>query len=286
MNTAQKVTAEDIIQSVREHGNRILIPVPGLIESAALKTVIEEYISFYACVEHAAGLSDDEYLEQRAAISRGMSFPAWEDDPQRWLDIEVKYARQIPDYLRQQSESLALTFLNHMGKLLTRITAQSAIGEGVSWDRYWKSIHDEYVIKQQKLASCLRDAADIFEAGQADSGAYPSLMGYREIDETEWCSPEQLRDWANLVKMSPVEVVFPKARPNFPGLAVDFNSIGVRGGAANPESAMRAMLVRETAVYVLRSSKQRYKVISDLVKFLGLSVSPQYVRSLLMKGRT
>jgi len=285
MNSRDLINADEIVQAIKQR-DRIFNLVPGLSDSPAFLLVVQQYISLYTHIEQLARMPADEYGQQHTTAPEESTVPPWAKNHRRWLESEVVFARQKPCYLREQSESTAHTIACHIAKLHARISFQSSLGEGVSWDRKWKCIHDEHIEKQQRLASCLREAADLFESGQTDAGVYPSLTGYRKIDEQAWCGTEQLREWASTVEMSPVEVVFPVVRPVLSGIAVSFDSIGTRGGAANPESALRAMIVRETAFYVPKTTPHRYKTIADLAACIGIDVSRHYVRSLLLKGKT
>jgi len=251
----------------------------------AFLSIIGEYISFFDRIEHLSCLSLEEYSQERTAFADKLtSYPAWLDDPLRWLDIEVKYAHRQTSYVLNSTESCIHTMVSHIEMLHTRVSHPEHFG--VSWDRKWKLTRDEYREKQSRLVACLKEAADIFESGQCDARGYPSLASYRVIDEKSWCGSDQLREWANTVEHNPLEVVFPMVRPDLPGLAVPFESIGTRGGAANQESALRAMVVREIAFYVPETVHHRYSTIAKLAAYVGIEVSRNYVGSLLKKGRT
>jgi hypothetical protein len=167
----------------------------------------------------------------------------------------------------------------------------------IKWDRHWRSERAKWKEEQAKLVSLLNQAADLFDSGQCDPGPYASFTGYKSlstpnfsgVDEIDWCGTENLRRWAQLIKMSPVEIVFPKARPNPPDLLFRPDIVGTRGGASDDEGALRAMVVREISKHIPEEmlSQGGYQAISALTMHLGLThVSRQYVASLLKKGRT
>lgn len=276
------ITAEKIIQSTKKH-DRVFDQIPGLDRSKALCRVVQEYVDFHANIEQIASLSLDEYNQTRVAAAERLSYPAWRENPLQWLDMEVVFARQRANYACEAAEMRTLGFVRHIAILYLRT---NVFAVGVSWDRKWKRVHDTYKDKQKKLAACLREAADIFDSGQCDPGPYASLTKYQENDSESWCGSARLREWANKVELSPLDVVFPIVRPDLEGLAVPFESIGTRGGASKPDSALRAMIVREIARYVPETIRETPSVVAELAGIIGVIISRQYVRSLLLGGRT
>lgn len=174
----------------------------------------------------------------------------------------------------------------HFDKLYLRILAWKSGSFGIDWDKEWHHERMSWKQKQQLLASLLSDAADIFDSGQNDSGLYPSLTGYNEIENGAWCRSDQLREWARLVRMSPVEVVFPMARPELPGLLMPEKNIGNSGGAADRNGAFRGLVVREIAYFVPETMESRFSIIAKISRHLGMDISRQNVRGILLGGRT
>ncbi|MDD2770376.1 MAG: hypothetical protein PHT19_16770 [Methylococcus sp.] len=166
---------------------------------------------------------------------------------------------------------------------------------GAEWDRHWRQTKDSWKQKQSELVNLLRDAANLFESGQADARMFPTVAGYKAlrercgqggVDDTFWPGVENLRRWAAVVKEAPVEVVFPAARQQPPGWRV--GEAGERGRAFDGEGGFRALAVRAIAEYVPESTifRQRFSVISGLAGFIGIDATRQNVRSILMKGCT
>ena len=181
---------------------------------------------------------------------------------------------------------ITTAMLNRFDKLHLRIIAWKRGAFGIEWDKEWHHQRESWKQKQQLLASLLSDAADIFDSGQSDSGVYPSLTGYNEIENGVWCRSDQLREWAHLVKTSPVEVVFPMARPEIPGLLMPQENIGKSGGAATRDGAFRGLVVREIAYFVPETMKSRFSIIAEISRHLGMNISRQNVRAILLGGRT
>lgn len=248
---------------------------------------IEELTSFRKVI---AG-----YLRFAESVRQGQV-----DATQKWgaLDNNV-----FSEYLRRgyaDPEHDAIVFLHRLSWLGHRI--QMAPYQDISWDRKWNETEAQWENKKLELEQLLRDAADLFDSGQSDPGMFPSLERSRKngakmpnyvlerngippMDIDYWCGSEYLRAWADIILLTPVDVVFPIARSDS-GLYGPFKNIGTRGGAAKPESALRAVICREIASYVPESIDDRYSAIADLARYLKMDVTAHYVRSLLMKGRT
>ena len=62
--------------------------------------------------------------------------------------------------------------------------------------------------------------------------------------------------------------------------------IGKRGRASCNESATRAMHIRLIALAVPARFNARYAFVTDVANRIGIDVTRQYVRALLLKGRT
>lgn len=278
-------SATEVIEAAKQ-SDSIFNSLPGLADSPAFLRVVEQYLILFGKIHELSQLPAEEYAAQRMHASEQLTFPAWSHNPLVWLDIEVGYARTRPGYVRDESASWATVFANHLFKLALRVQIAATSKLDVSFERKWQKIEEEYRLKQARLAACLKEAADIFDSGQTDPGLYASLSGYRKTDEAMWCSSEQLREWADLVERSPVEVVFPLARPNPPGLPLNYSSIGTSGAASKPDSALRAAIVREIARFVAECTPKRYTTIAQLTSFANIKVSPAYTRSLLLKGKT
>lgn len=169
---------------------------------------------------------------------------------------------------------------------------------GPDWDRYWHEVAAEWESKRAKLSNLLREAADLYESGQAGADVFPfptlentkrraKFVGLAAAKYSGWGVAERLRAIRRSIDETPVEVLFPAAYPRplgwFPG------DVGRRGGAANPEGALRGMVVREIAGRVPGDWQQwgGYSAVARLATFIGLEkCTPQYVRSLLSQGRT
>jgi len=226
------------------------------------------------------------------------------DDPRvRGIEKFPAFCRVIAEYLRlgsDEAESKTRILVFRLCNLAFRVQLASSDIHDITWDREWNEIQKNWKEKKGKLAQALRDAADLFDTGQCDSvdhslfnsqkaGAKISdwvlkRNGNSNMDVPIWCGSKHLRAWADVVDLTPVDSVFPIARP--PGLYAPFSDIGTRGGAADPDSALRAIVCREIGNRVPETLRNRYSTIANLAEYIGMSVDPHYVRSLLKKGRT
>lgn len=271
---------------VAKQSDSIFDSLPGLSDSSAFLRVVEQYLTLFGKIHALSQLTAEEYAVQRVDASQKLTFPAWSHNPLTWLDIQVRSAQARPDYVRNESAGCAATFATHLFKLGIRVQVATTNKFEVSFERKWQRTEAEYRLKQARLAACLKQAAEIFDSGQADPGGYASLSGYQEIDEAMWCGSDRLREWADLVERSPVEVVFPLARPHPPGLPLKYSSVGTRGAASAPEGALRGAILREIAHFVPESTPKRYTTIAELAGFSKIDVTPIYTRSLLLRGKT
>jgi hypothetical protein len=284
-----KPTAEEVIRAIKEYDG-IFNSLPGLDKSTGFLAVVEEYITLSTHIEHLSQLSPDEYNQVSTIEAGKLSYPAWPDDPQTWLDIEVNSARLNPGRVFDNAQSLTHSLVWHIHRLRLRVVRSLRCSElsGASPELERKRLHKEFSEKKKALIAYLREAADIFDSGQCDPGLYPALTKY---DEDRWCGSERLREWARHVEMSPVEVVFPVVRPRH-GLVLPFKNAGKSGRASDPDAALRAMVVREIAdrvpdgIKIPNSDRQRYSVIAELMRYTGITVTSAYVRSLILRGKT
>ncbi len=184
--------------------------------------------------------------------------------------------------------------------LQARIRIQMAKNSDFSaWDRHWINVRKQFEEKKKQLEDHLRQAADIMSMGHCESEPYPSLdryfrrgnpIGSHDVNEVHWCGADNLRRWADVVNYSPVEVVFPKARPLPEGWLFRPDSMAKRGGGTCSEGHMRGFLIRELAQYVpeqmLTRGRGGYAAIARLLVIVGMKVSPQQARGVILKGRT
>lgn len=228
--------------------------------------------------------------------------PAFRDVLAEYLQGHIPAAFEIPASFGSLSTheevlTIASNFIMHLYELRTRVQAHHAGVEfGVAWDRRWTQVKDNWEEKRTRLIHLLNEAADLFESGQCESGLSPSLAKYKlrdqsdgqgDVDSVYWCGEENLRRWAESVKLTPVETVFPRAHHYPRGWRIE--QFGRRGRASDPNSAMRAMVIRAIADYVPDEmiNINGYSTISDLATFIGLQgTTRQSVRGILLGGHT
>lgn len=200
-------------------------------------------------------------------------------------------------FSNSEAERTAANLILHLFELRSRWQShQARVHIGVDWDRHWTQTKIDWQAKQVRLAALLREAADLFESGQCDPGLAPSLAKYKvqdesngqgDVDTVYWCGAENLRRWAESVERTHVEAVFPLAQQH--PSCWRLGKFGKRGRASNPDSAIRAMVIRSIADYIPNEmlTVNGYSVINDLAAFIGIEgVTPQNVRGILLGGRT
>lgn len=256
------------------------VTVDWLIEHA--KKLGQGRLGFYVL----KGL--DHCEPYRAVIER---FASGDSPPV--FDFPAELGGQF-DVEEQVHQTALLAYM--LGQFKSRIdAAAAATGDDIQWERRWIKSQAHWKKEQQKLVELLEQAAGLVEMGQCDAGPYASLAGYlslsegkyRNVDEVPWCGAANLRRWAEVVQLSPVEVVFPVARPMPTGRLFRPDSVGMRGGAAaDSQGAMRALIIREISHYVPKAmlSNNGYSAIAGLAQFIGLTdVSRQLVRELMQQ---
>lgn len=200
-------------------------------------------------------------------------------------------------FTKREAERTAGNLILHLFELRSRWQShQARVHIGVDWDRYWTQTKIDWQAKQVYLVALLREAADLFESGQCDPGLAPSLAKYKvrdesngqgDVDTVYWCGGGNLRRWAESVERTPVEAVFPLAQQHPSGWRL--GKFGKRGRASDPDSAIRAMIIRSIADYIPNEmlTVNGYSVINDLAAFIGIEgVNPRSVRGILLGGRT
>ncbi len=169
---------------------------------------------------------------------------------------------------------------------------------GPGWDRHWNTLFAEWEEKRTKLSGLLLEAAELYDSGQTGGDVFPlptlenakrraGVEGLAAAKYSGWGGAETLRAIGRVIDETPVEVLFPAARPRPLGWAP--GQVGKHGGASSPEGALNGMVVREIAHRVPANCAEwkGFTAISRLAKFLGLEkCTPEYVRSSLSGGRT
>lgn len=198
---------------------------------------------------------------------------------------------------KSEAEGMAFNLILRLFELRMRWEShQARVYIGVDWDRHWTQTKIDWQAKQVRLVELLREAAELFESGQSNPGLTPSLAKYKLQDQSDgqggvdsvyWCGGENLRRWAGVVEMTPVEAVFPLAQHHpilwRPG------QFGKRGRASDPDSALRALVIRAIADYIPDEMLKvnGYSAICDLAAFIGIGgITRQHVRAVLLGGRT
>lgn len=240
--------------------------------------------------------------DQLAWLPNIESLPAFHDVLSEYLlghaPNAFNYAAALGHPFSQSEAELAVVNLVlHLFELRMRWNChQARVHIGVDWDRHWTQTKIDWQAKQVRLAELLKEAGDLFVSGQCDSGLAPSLAKYKlqdqsnglgDVDSVYWCGAENLRRWAESVERTPVEAVFPLAQQHPSSWRL--GKFGKRGRASDPDSAIRAMVIRSIADYIpdkmLRGNG--YSVICDLAAFIGIEgLTRQNVRGILQGGRT
>ena len=197
-------------------------------------------------------------------------------------------------FLFNDALNATINLTRHLSIVKTRIEASTLPNYDISWEKNLIRERTHWKAKQKKLEELLQEAANLFKSGQCHEDNYPTLTSYKEkealeyqsVDEILWCGAENLSRWAKIISKSPVEVVFPITRSPLSGFNFNLDNIGKRGGASDPDGALRAFMIREIAEYIPNSMTERYSVIHKLVSHVGIQTNRHYVRSLLMKGKT
>ena len=200
------------------------------------------------------------------------------------------------EFTREQAVISVGSFAWNLNGLRLRMAAARA-GVSAEWEKKYINEQKYWKRQQKRMGKLLFEAADLFDSGQSDSGPYASLVKYKElgnpvaqygVDDVDWCGADNLRRWADVVSMSPIEVVFPVARPYPTGRLFRPGNVGKRGGASNSDGALRAMAVREIAHHIPKSmfKSNGYAVIASLAGFIGVDVTRQYVSSLMKMRQT
>ena len=175
-------------------------------------------------------------------------------------------------------------------QLHDRIQEFQLTGDGTKQDRLWTETQSKWRENQVRLVEILHEAAALMDSGR---NTVPMLNRDEPLGKNDWrgdadnvfrCSAEDLWCCAQIINASPVETVFPLARPR--PYSWRLGDLGKRGGASDPYGSLRAMAVRQIAKCLPKSMRSRYSTIAELAMFIGLDVNRQYVRSLLMKGHT
>ncbi len=232
-------------------------------------------------------MPDIDEVELDSIIQRALEQGGLTDDLKKIGSLPAfrNVVREILKENRDQALAIVGGLLDRLMNLLTLVQL-NRLGV-LSLEDYKEQgrMRGAWLEKKDRLVELLREAADLFDSGQCDSGPYPSIEKYGEIDDQMWCGSKKLREWAQLIQLSPVEVVFPVTRQQT-GPFISRENIGNRGGAADSDAALRGLVVREIASHVPDTMDQRYATISKLAKFVGVSVDPKYVRSILQRGHT
>lgn len=268
----------------------VLASVHGIEDSSAFRWVVTEYLSgnpppiFESAIQQGAGVTGAAH---RDAIVNGF--------------LSGKPPPSCHPTQRFSAKSATHALLLKLGELRARIEANNHDIVGVEWDKQWSAIQSEWTEKRSKLAGLLREVADLYESGQCDNDPdpHPHFDRYKEqdekagivsVDEIIWCGAYNFRRWADLVERSPVEVVFPRSRPQPSGWSV--HNIGQRGDA-DPDAALRASVLRAIAEYVPLTMLRNggYRAIADLASFVGIqfpndNTRRQYVASILKQSST
>jgi hypothetical protein len=257
--------------------------------------------------DKAGGGSQIDHLIHEIGPSLGYlsgieNLPAFRDVLSAYLQghapAPFEYAASIGYvFTFQEAARMAAGMIRRLFEMRTRWEFHRlGVYVGVEWDRHWAQTKNDWVEKRARLVELLTEAADLFESGQCDPGIFPSLEKYKDrwqsdglgdVDSVHWCGGKNLRRWAGVVEMTPDEGVFPLAQHHPPGWRV--GQFGRRGRASDPDSALRAMVIREIAEYIPTEmmAVNGYSTICDLTAFIGIKgISRQNVRAVLLGGRT
>jgi hypothetical protein len=205
----------------------------------------------------------------------------------------IKYAQLANEFdLLLQSGALERADADRLQDLRQR--NPRLVGPG--WDRHWNTLFAEWEEKRTKLSGLLLEAAELYDSGQTGGDVFPlptlenakrraGVEGLAAAKYSGWGGAETLRAIGRVIDETPVEVLFPAARPRPLGWAP--GQVGKHGGASSPEGALNGMVVREIAHRVPANCAEwkGFTAISRLAKFLGLEkCTPEYVRSSLSRS--
>ena len=182
-------------------------------------------------------------------------------------------ARYIQDMERHSvlsAKSATMVTLVWLVHLRGRVLEFQRTGDGTKRDRWLTEIQSDCRKRQAKAVKLLDEAA--------------ALLNLTVLTRSgPWSGIVEIKLLAEKIRTTPTSDIFQWAYPAF-----EFaGQVGTSGGASDPEGALRGMAVRQIAKCFPKSMLNcSYATIAALMEYIGLPVDRQYVRALLMRGRT
>lgn len=205
-----------------------------------------------------------------------------------FLLVVAEYLKQFPD----DAENKTLTLVYWLSYLMYRFGDKYKLKgyTDVAFDKKWFDIKKYWEEQKEELIRHLTDAARIFESGQVSGDhIYDSLQEFANRGGEDIINCDQVRRWIEVIRMSPVEYLFPAAKPDrYGGTILQEHVVGTSGKASDSESAARGAVVRQIAHYIPQTLKNKAAITASLLELIGVPLGEngrQYVTSLADKKR-